>query len=341
MNDEARSAKVYKSQAHVLFIDQHPLLGNLLLLLSLVSLFCICVFLLSDILSIGADASHKGIFDGFNSEKNIAEFAGMITQKYNDMKVLLGFRPEGGQYNPSYSNSPAEKNGTLLTASGVLNSTKNGSSSLSSITASSANISKMASSGSRYVIPRLGDDSSSDESPPPKKMVATSRKNANQTSLGVNQSQLGLFNQSGTNQSKNSQTSGQQPDNIKDKRTKVSSNISKDNVSLSNAPFALSDILSDHSSAGVISPEKASYNLTAADYSTVRTLEFELGSKDRGKDGSKITAQTQNKIKSRSKAPSKPKDGKSVQSNKRIRAVRIPQKQIPHTRPKISRKSSI
>jgi len=340
MKDEARSAKVYKSQAHVLLIDRHPLLGNFLLLLSLASLFCICVFLLLDILSIGVDASHKGFFEGFNSEKNIAEFTGIMNQKYNAMEVLLGFKPEDGQYNPSYSNSSAEKNGTLLVASGLLDGAKNGSSSLSSITASSANISKRASSGSRYVIPRSGDDSSSDESTPPQKTGATSRKIANQKSPGVNQSQLGLFNQSETNQSKNSQISGRQPDNIKYKRTKVFSNISKDNVSLSNAPFALSDILSDNSSVGVISPEKASFNLTAADYSTVRTREFDLGSKDRGKDGSKITAQTQKKIKSRSKAPSKPKDSKSIQSNKRIRAVRTPQKQTPPTRPKNSRKSS-
>jgi hypothetical protein len=340
MKDEARSAKVYKSQAHVLLIDRHPLLSNFLLLLSLASLFCICVFLLSDILSVGVDASHKGFFEGFNSEKNIAEFTGIMNQKYNDMEVLLGFKPKDGQYNPSYSNSLAEKNGTLLVASGVLNGAKNGSSSLSSITASSANISKRASSGSRYVIPSSGDDSSSDESTPPKKMGAASRKNANQKSPGVNQLQLGLFNQSETNQSKNSQISGRQPDNIKDKRTKVFSNISKDNVSLSNVPFALSDILSDNSSASVISPEKASFNLTAAGYSTVRTLEFDLGSKDRGKDGSKITAHTKSKIKSRSKAPSKPKDSKSIQSNKRIRAVRTPQKQTPPTRPKNSRKSS-
>jgi hypothetical protein len=340
MNDEAKPARVYKSQAHVLFIDQHPLLGNLLLLLSLASLFCICVFLLSDILSIGMDASHNGFFEGFNSEKSIAEFTGIMTQKYNDMIVLLGFKPEDGQYNPSYSNSSAEKNGTLLVASGNLNGAKNGSTSLSSIMVSSANISKKASSGSRYVIPRSGDDSSSDNSTPPPKMGATSRKNANQKSPGVNQSQLGLFNQSETNQSKNSQISGQQPDNMKYKRTKVFLNISKDNVSLSNVPFALSDILSDNYSASVIFPEKTSSNLKAADYSTVRTLEFDLGSKDRGKDGSKITAHTKNKIKSRSKAPSKPKDSKSIQSNKRIRAVRTPQKQIPPTRPKNSRKSS-
>lgn len=334
MKDEARPAKVYKSQAQVFLIDRHPLLGNFLLLLSLASLFCICVFLLSDILSIGVDASHKGVFEGFNSQKNIAEFTGIMTQKYNYMEVLIGFKSEDGQYNPSYSNSSAERNGTLLVASGVLNGSKNGSTSLSSITASSANISKRDSSGSRYVIPIrfLGDDSSSEESTPPKKLDATSRKNANQKSLGVNQSQLGLFNQSETNQSENSQISGRLPGNIKDKRTKVFSNISKDNVSLSNVPFALSDILSDNSSAGVISP--------VADYSTVRTLEFGPGSKDRGKDGSKITAQTKNKIKSRSKALSKPKDGKSVQSNKRIRAVRSHQKQIPPTRPKNSRKSS-
>ena len=340
MKDEARSAKVYKSRAHVPLIDRYPPLGNFLLLLSLVSLFGLSVFLLSDILSIGEDAPHKGLFDGFNSEKNIAEFTGMMNQKYNDMKVLLGFKPVGGLSNPGYSNSSAGTNGTLLTASGVLNGVKNRSSSLSSLPASSANISKRASSGSRYVIPSSGDDSSSDESTPPKKMGATSRKNANQKSPCVNQSQLGLFNQSATNQSKNSQISGRQPNNIKDKRTKVSSNISEDNVSLSNVPFALADILSDNSSAGVISPEKASFNLTASDYSTVRTIEFDLGGKDRGKDGSKITAQTQKEIKSRSKAPSKTKDGKSVQSNKRIRAVRNPQKLIPPTRPKNSRKSS-
>jgi hypothetical protein len=380
MKDEARSAKVYKSQAHVSLIDRYPPLGNFLLLLSLVSLFGLSVFLLSDILSIGEDASHKGLFDGFNSEKNIAEFTGMMNQKYNDMKVLLGFKPVGGLSNPGYSNSSAGTNGTLLTASGVLNGVKNRSSSLSSLPASSANISKRASSGSRYAIPIhfLGDDSSSEESTPPKKLGAASGKNTNQNSPGINQSRLGMpsiddlrpaksqlynsefinirKNQSILNQPELNQTLLNKTESnrkihrsangsqtiLKDKR-KESSDISKDNASLSNVPFALSDISSDNYTADFISPEKASLNLTAthsADHSGVRALEFGLASKDKVKGSSKIAVQAKNKINSRSKAPSKLKDGKSIQSNKRIRAVRSPQKMIPPNRPKNSKRSS-
>ena len=321
MNNEARSAEVYNSKAHIPLIDRYPRLGNFLLLLSLVSLFCLSVFLLSDILSIGVDAPHKGLFDGFNSGKNIAEFTEMMNQKYNDMKFLLGFKPEDGHSNTGYSNSSARKNGTLLMASGVPNDAKNGSSSLSSPPASAANISKRASSGSRYIIPAsLGDDSSSDERTPPKKLGGASRKNTNQSSPGINHSRLGLSS-------------------IDDLQPVKSSDISKDNASLSNA-FASSDILSDNFSAGVISTEKASFNLNVADYSAVKTLKFDLGSKDKVKGSSKIAVQTKNKINSRSKGPSKPKDGKSIQSNKRIRAVRSPKKMIPPNRPKNSKKRS-
>ena len=364
MKDGARSAEAYKSQAHVPLIDRYPLLGNFFLLLSLVSLFGLSVFLLSDILSIGDDASHKGLFDGFNSEKIMAEFMGMMNQKYNDMKVLLGFKLGDGQSNPGYLNSSVEKNGTSLLASGVPSSATNWSSkqnagnlsnsSLYSQPVSVADISKRASSGSRYAIPIrfLGDDSSSEESTPPKRLGATSGKNTNQNSPGINQSRLGLpsiddlhpvksqqynseimdmrENQSILNQSELNQTllnktetnhrsaNGSQTI-LKDKR-KESSDISKDNASLS--------------------PEKASFNLKAADYSAVRTLKFDLGSKDKGKDGSKIAAQSKNKITSRSKGPSKSKDGKSIQSNKRIRAVRSSKNLIPPNRPKNSKKSS-
>jgi hypothetical protein len=321
MKDEAESSM------HL--IDQHPILANFLLLLSVVSLSCLSVFLLSDILSSG-DASHKGLFD--------------------DVTILLGSKAVGDSSNSASSSISAAKNGSPLIKASFSNDTNNQStrqnavnlwnSSLSTHTAPAGNITKISSCVGRYVIPlSLGDDSSSGDSSPPKKSVAASRKNASLLNHSKPISTSVINPKTNKSETKDLKIDELQLDDLGDKRVNGSSNNIKDKAQISPARFTLSYILSDNSSAYVSYPEKISSNLTATyhvDNSAVRTLKFGTVGKGNRKDSSKVTAR-EPKITSQSEVKSKPKHKKTI-SLRQNRAVRNPKSLVPHTRPKTAKK---
>jgi hypothetical protein len=216
MKDDAGSNEKSATPTRESLIEQHPNLYNIFLILALISLLGLVIFLLSDVISFGQDASHKGLLDDIRSQKTIASEFILFTNQTDDVlkKISLGVKPVIGLIYAGSSSLSEKKSGKSLSASNVSdnsgdrtarknavnasNSSPN-SSLLSSIPASAINNKKKASTGSGYAISAYSDGDSSSEGSSSKGRLhhsnsgAASSKKSSETASGINKS---LQNQS-------------------------------------------------------------------------------------------------------------------------------------------------
>jgi len=182
MKDDAGSNEKSAIPTRESLIEQHPNLYNIFLILALISLVGLVIFLLSDVISFGQDASHKGLLEDIHSQKTIAsEFILFTNQTYDVLKkISLGVKPVIGLIYSGSSSLSEERSGKSLSASNASdnsgdqtamknamnasNSSPN-SSLLSPIPVSANSSRKKESTGSGYVIiAGSGGDSSSKDS---------------------------------------------------------------------------------------------------------------------------------------------------------------------------------
>jgi len=192
-------------------IEQHPNLYNIFLILALISLVGLVIFLLSDVISFGEDASHKGLLDDIHSQKTIASEFIMFTNQTDDVlkKISLGVKPVVELIYPGSSSLSERKSGKSLSASNVSDNSGNrtdrknavnasnsspNSSLLSSIPVSAINNKKKASTGSEYAISAYSSGDSSSEGSSSNGRLhhsnsgAASSKISNETAFGINKS---------------------------------------------------------------------------------------------------------------------------------------------------------
>lgn len=182
MKDDAGSNEKSATPTRESLIEQHPNLYNIFLILALISLVGLVIFLLTDVISFGQDASHKGLLEDLHSQKTIASEFILFTYQTDDVlkKISLGVKPVIGLIYAGSSSLSEEKSGKSLSAANVSdnsgdttavknamnasNSSPNSSLS-SSIQVSANNSRKKASTGSGYAtIARSNGDSSSKDS---------------------------------------------------------------------------------------------------------------------------------------------------------------------------------
>jgi hypothetical protein len=196
MKDDAGSNEKSAIPTRESLIEQHPNLYNIFLILALISLVGLVIFLLSDVISFGQDASHKGLLEDIHSQNTIASEFTLFTNQTDDVlkKISLGVKPVIGLIYAGSSSLSEEKSGKSL--SNASNSSLN-SSQLSSIPVSANSSKKKASIGSGYVkIPRSGEDSSSKDSSSKNKLHhsnsgKTSSKESSEAPSGINKSLQG------------------------------------------------------------------------------------------------------------------------------------------------------
>ena len=211
MKDDAGSNEKSATPTRESLIEQHPNLYNIFLILALISLVGLVIFLLSDVISFGEDASHKGLLDDIHSQKTIASEFIMFTNQTDDVlkKISLGVKPVVELIYPGSSSLSGRKSGKSLSASNVSDNSGNrtdrknavnasnsspNSSLLSSIPVSAFNNKTKASTGSGYAISAYSSGDSSSEGSSSKGRLhhsnsgAASSKISNETAFGINKS---------------------------------------------------------------------------------------------------------------------------------------------------------
>jgi hypothetical protein len=196
MKDDAGSNEKSETPTRESFIEQHPNLYNIFLILALISLVGLVIFLLSDVISFGQDTSHKGLLEDIHSQKMVASEFILFANQTNDVlkKISLGVKPVIGLIYSGSSSLSEEKSGKSL--SNASNSSPN-SSQLSSIPVSANSSRKKASTGNGYVkIARSGGYSSSKDSSSESKLHhsnsgKTFSKKSSEAPSGINKSLQG------------------------------------------------------------------------------------------------------------------------------------------------------
>jgi hypothetical protein len=221
MKDDAGSNKESAIPTRESLIEQHPDLYNIFLILALISLVGLVIFLLSDVISFGQDASHKGLLEDIHSQKTIASEFILFTNQTDDVlkTISLGVKPVIGLIYAGSSSLSEEKSGKSLSASNVSDNSGNrtarknavntsnsspNSSLLSSIPVSAINNKKKASIGSGYAISAYSSGDSSSEGSSSKGRLhhcnsgSASSKESSETASGINKSLQGQSKLSGS-----------------------------------------------------------------------------------------------------------------------------------------------
>jgi hypothetical protein len=211
MKDDAGSNEKSATPTRESLIEQHPNLYNIFLILALISLVGLVIFLLSDVISFGQDASHKGLLDDIHSQKTIASEFILFANQTDDVlkKISLGVKPIIGLIHAGSSSLSENKSVKSLSASNVSNNSENrtarknavnasnsspNSSLLSSIPVSAINNKKKASVGSGYAISAYSSGDSSSEGSSSKGRLhhsnsgESSSKKSSETASGINKS---------------------------------------------------------------------------------------------------------------------------------------------------------
>jgi len=214
MKDGAGSNEKSAIPTRESLIEQHPNLYNIFLILALISLVGLVIFLLSDVISFGQDASHKGLLEDIHSQKMIASDFILFTNQTDDVleKISLGVKPVIGLIHAGSSSLSEDKSGKSLSSSNASDNSGNrtamknamnasnslpNSSRLSPIPASANSSRKKASAGSGYVIMAgSGGDSSSKDSSSKSKLHhsnsgSASSKKSSEAPSGINKSLQG------------------------------------------------------------------------------------------------------------------------------------------------------
>ena len=211
MKDDAGSNEKSATPTRESLIEQHPNLYNIFLILALISLVGLVIFLLSDVISFGQDASHKGLLDDIHSQNTIASEFILFTNQTDDVlkKISLGVKPVIGLIYAGSSSLSENKSVKSLSASNVSDNSGNrtarknavnasnsspNSSLLSSIPVSATNNKKKASIGSGYAISAYSSGDSSSEGSSSKGRLhhsnsgASSSESSSETASGINKS---------------------------------------------------------------------------------------------------------------------------------------------------------
>jgi hypothetical protein len=211
MKDDAGSNEKSATSTRESLIEQHPNLYNIFLILALISLVGLVIFLLSDVISFGQDASHKGLLDDIHSQKTIASEFILFANQTDDVlkKISLGVKPVIGLIHAGSSSLSENKSVKSLSASNVSDNSGNrtarknavnasnsspNSSLLSSIPVSAINNKKKASIGSGYAISAYSSGDSSSEGSSSKGRLhhsnsgESSSKKSSETASGINKS---------------------------------------------------------------------------------------------------------------------------------------------------------
>ena len=211
MKDDAGSNEKSATPTRESLIEQHPNLYNIFLILALISLVGLVIFLLSDVISFGEDASHKGLLDDIHSQNTIASEFILFTNQTDDVlkKISLGVKPVIGLIYAGSSSLSENKSVKSLSASNVSDNSGNrtarknavnasnsspNSSLLSSIPVSATNNKKKASIGSGYAISAYSSGDSSSEGSSSKGRLhhsnsgASSSESSSETASGINKS---------------------------------------------------------------------------------------------------------------------------------------------------------
>jgi trimeric autotransporter adhesin len=292
MKVDAGSNEKIAIQTRESLIEQHPNLYNIFLILALISLVGLIIFLLSDVISFGQDASHKGLLEDIHSQKTIASEFILITNQTQDVlkKISLGVKPIIGLIYAGSSGLSEEKSEKSLSASNVSDNSGDPTAIINAINASkpspnssllssipvSANSSRKISTGSGYVIiARSGGDSSHEDSSSESRLHhsssgSASSKKSSEAASRINKSLQGRSKLDGSTPIQSLPNSSQVADALDDMQlNQYLRNRSQQNIS------ETSDL-----SAGISNSEKFQPNANSSFIGGNISKTDQIGSKD-------------------------------------------------------------